>query len=102
MATSKIEKVTNNSGSDSNGTYCKMPDGTLICFGDCSVNANEWLNTFSFPVPFVDTNYSVSLQPKETGTDWNIGTKFANRVQIGRSPNTATNTYSYIAIGRWK
>ena len=29
MATGKIEKVMNDSGSG----YCKMPDGTLICWG---------------------------------------------------------------------
>ena len=33
MATGKIEKVMNDSGSG----YCKMPDGTLTCWGTISV-----------------------------------------------------------------
>ena len=101
MATGSMEKVTNNSGSG----YCKMPDGTLICYGSATVAANGYTGSVAYPVPFMDTDYSIVIAPYNST---NVLSFYApqdmtkNGCEITRQPITNTNAFRYIAIGHWK
>lgn len=106
------------SGSDSNGSWTKFPDGTMICTGDVDEqNADAQLGTSSL--------YRNST-PKTT----TFAMSFFNVPKVTVSANTPVNSYgwieavtsstdsfvsgiisgaqysdlsgSYIAIGRWK
>ena len=111
MATGTIKELFPISGSDTNGYYCKFPDGTLIQWG-AKTGASGM--TVTLPTSFVDATYSVSmhahynsvtsivciLSELERGTGyfkinaWDANTKAAS---------TATNIpVLWIAIGRWK
>lgn len=114
MATSTIEKVTNDSGTNSNGYYCKMPDGTLIQRGTTG-NIKSG-NTIMFPMRFLDNSYQVSITPQynATSTIRNIyGVSGSNKYTDGFTLyvwDTGTGAIStqsnvvveWIAIGRWK
>ena len=113
MATGKIEKVMNDSGSG----YCKMPDGTLICWGHVIVRSSyqSWGAMYvtdvnpnvTFPVPFLSAPaLSVTCSEQVSGVIVNAvctATKW-NQVAIMRqSSGTDYSTpLSYIAVGRWK
>ena len=97
--------MTNSGSAVSNGGYCKMGDGTLIQWGSVTVAAGAYVATISFPVEFVDrTQLSIQVTPLQSGTDWNVN--YANttttKSSIGRTPNTGSDTYYWLAIGRWK
>ena len=111
MATSPMEKVTNNS--DTN--YCKMPDGTLMCWGNDSiqVQGNSRNNmTITYPHAF-NTNPSVALN-KVLYSIATSGTETINMtlqsiskseavVLVGNTGSgTITVPFYWIAIGRWK
>ena len=110
MAISTIKQVTNNSGSN----YCKMPDGTLIQWGELRNGSNgaEFVN---FPVPFVDANYTAVASIKRVGSQYayarigSVQILDKNRAVIyliqynSIAAFTDTDTFSeWIAIGRWK
>lgn len=100
MATGTTEKVTNNSGAD----YCKMPDGTLIVWGRVTVPADQWtIWTSYFPVYMKDDSYRICVTPiTDNQTAYNISNRSYRDFSIGRSPKTASSTFDWIAIGRWK
>lgn len=104
------------SGSNTNGYYTKFPDGTLVQWKsqhnmDLSVAANsKAVKAIGFPISFVDTNYTVLVNPVNTtlpaernacpaavsAAHW-VNVNFQNK---GAS---AWSAYiSFIAIGRWK
>lgn len=111
MATSTIEKVTNDSGPD----YCKMPDGTQMCWGRISFpNAAVGIQDASqnYPVTFVavprvivswDDNASVvgtyfsALSTNNTDNTASQLHVWANRIKTGYKWYA-----NWIAIGRWK
>ena len=122
MATSIIEKVTNESGSG----YCKMPDGTLICYGDVRVNIAsgswiDWKNDGSifrcesqptngsevFAKQFSSSDVYICLAPftDENVMVVNVSVNSAaiSKISFAR-PLTRTGDFyfHYIAIGRWK
>ena len=116
MATSKIQQVTNNSGSG----YCKMPDGTLIQWGttvlDPTTSAGVQTVTVTLPVAFANPYYSVTMSwydNMNTVASYfdSLGASSANN--DGKTRNTFTIAakrkdplYSWqvcwLAIGRWK
>ena len=93
-------------------SYCKMPDGTLICWGSVS-NTENGYGAISFPVSFVSVPYMTAtpyyssgggglncriiVQPSVTGG--NI--YFRQLTSTAISTETNQQAY-YIAIGRWK
>ena len=106
MATSTIEKVTNNSGSG----YCKMPDGTLIQWGTAQGTGEHY-----FPVSFVDTSYTVLVgvgypTPSYITNISVLGGHPHNQSEFsiivfntdGSTPSKANVLFRWLAIGRWK
>lgn len=111
--------IVNTSGSG----YCKMPDGTLLCWGSISVSQTNvdtaWgsfyesseinISSVSFPVPFASTptlllRLRVSpvafLEDKITASTTGLSGSFhMTRPTIGY--NCAGSIY-WLAIGRWK
>lgn len=107
-------------GSNTNGTWIKFVDGTLICRKAVAKTVNittAWGNLYEghmdlgdSPYSFVDTNYQISLSPtngsgiliEQVGvnrTASNFGT--ATLVRPGSTSNTNAKV-DLIAIGRWK
>lgn len=116
MATGTIKKVMNDSG---NG-YCKMQDGTLICWGEFTTNRSQYSVTvngamyaatadvnISFPKEFVSIP-SLSMLSADNScpvmycvtTVSKIATMQVQRHVNNGPPDGAT--WRYIAIGRWK
>ena len=113
MATGTITQVMNNSGSD----YCKMPDGTLICWGHISTGAltteaagsmwkHDYVCNILFPVPFAAVPAVSFVNGAKA---WGIvgSCEFTKTAitYISYLRPTAGNIYgstSWIAIGRWK
>ena len=109
MATSPMEKVTNNSGSD----YCKMPDGTLIQWGRVSVTTGSTkadlgyngYSIVSFPIDF-NSIPVVLCSPEENAGYWNASATYISKTLFaayiaGNQQNTSKNVM-WVAIGRWK
>ena len=108
---STIEQITNNSGTG----YCKMPDGTLIQWGNTTVSATPNADTnvdVTFPVAFVDTSYNLSCEI--VGYYRSYAGSYYDYWVINRTTtkgtlricNSGTLTpsipLSWLAIGRWK
>lgn len=98
---------------DSGLHYCKMPDGTLIQWGEV-INTAIGYTEVSFPIAFANDNFSFSATPRYSPDypviDYRtIAQK--NSVSSGVvnfKPITSTGSYTtealadWIAIGRWK
>ena len=109
MATSSIEKVTNNSGSN----YCKMPDGTLIQWGSVSMACTTeggplgyyGTATVNFPVAFKTASYVIIPTIQEVASYWNANGYVSSTTQgvvcIGGN-NTVSKNVRWFAMGRWK
>jgi|GEM_PF-4263651 len=98
-------------GQNSNGTYIKLSDGTMICYGIKSIISQEWSanSTINLPTPFVNTDY-VALITLAAGTAEhavtynNSGYKSVSAFTC-YTPYSPAGTYlstSWMAIGRWK
>lgn len=101
MASGTINKMTAESGTG----YCKMPDGTLMCWGTVSVAAGTWNVIATFPVPFADTGYTVvDTERCNTTIAINVLAIKTNvdRVSFGLTRNDLAFDIEYLAIGRWK
>jgi len=94
------------SGSDANGYFTKFPDGTLIQWlpdDDGGYNLRTW----TFPCPFIDTNYALSSSvdsPDYIRTAC-VDTRLTGSVQYyARSETNGASAIDLIltAIGRWK
>ena len=107
MATGTIKQVMNNSGSN----YCKMPDGTLIQWGNLT-NFKSRMEA-NFPIQFVGNNPCVQVTPVYNTTTTArcvmsaIGEKskftfFAFDITTGVESTSTTLNFTWIAIGRWK
>lgn len=101
-----ITPVNLSTANDSGAGYCKMADGTLLQWGTGSIPSGVYVQTdyTTFAKPFIDTNYITMITPDD---DVNISNPMsANKTttgfKCGRAPNTATNNYTWYAIGRWK
>ena len=111
------------SGSNANGSYVKYSDGTLIQYNNATVNdqaiSNQYGNTglytgtrtITFPISFLDTNYSAFCGEFKwgTGASWGMVNSRNNKNWmtlialdfISRDAGTNTDV-SWIAIGKWK
>ena len=102
--------VTN--GSNSNGNYTKLPDGTLICSGSTTALAGTTLQTkagITYPLAFVGSTPHVVVSHRS------ISGKFANYYVL--DPNLTsfslvhqgvggvdldTTLFTWYAVGKWK
>lgn len=99
--TGTIKKVMNDSGS----SYCKMPDGTLICWGQSSIANGVWTGYGSFPVAFVNTSYSVQITWVINDAQvHNVARIEKQTTQFGavRIRSSGAVSFEWLAIGRWK
>lgn len=105
------------SGSNNNGSWIKFADGTMICYGSFdlyldnfvawgSLYSQDYENPHNFPQTFASIN---TCLVENSGN----AAAFISRVAYNTngitkiSPtrpttSTATYTFSYIAIGKWK
>ena len=115
MATGTIQQVTNNSGLK----YCKMPDGTLLCWDyiTLTVAQTDWIEwsgiyyaevtpDITWDVPFIRSPYVFANVYNGSGWVSAVAGKTTGCVDkfyIYRPNNTATYyAISILAIGRWK
>lgn len=104
MATSMVKKVTNTSSSG----YCKMPDGTLIQWGNSTIPSGGESVTVSFPLAFYDgAAYAFSALPA-FATSRTMALVFSARasasikVHANVNPLTSPQLFMWVAAGRWK
>ena len=102
MATGTITQVMNNSGSNSNGRYIKMSDGTMI---QCEAKSIPKGSTaITFPVAFASI-YSLSLSFGAGGCRYPVYAEDLNNYgfnAVRMDDNNGAMWVRYIAIGRWK
>ena len=113
-----LQKITD-SGSNTNGNYIKLQDGTLIQWGEtsattgttsqsrggCTVYASDEVSQY-FPVSFIDNNASVMTQINGGYAALNfIYTIIASarvRITLVSTSSSYSRTIKWLAIGRWK
>lgn len=101
------------SGSNTNGRYCKLPDGTMIQYSKVSVTAAATATgstVWTFPQEFINTDYVVTATAA-------VGTQVNTRSRVLASGYNTTDITVYwrnesnasytmnvacIAIGQWK
>ncbi len=114
---STVETVTN-----SNGTYVKISDGTLICynqldtfnffvtvdgfFGTTAGDIEKWNKDVTYPLAFIDIPViclsSAHWNTASTYTTDVSTSTFKARVCLSPDADETLITVDYIAIGRWK
>lgn len=114
-----LKKQENESGDG----YCKMPDGTLIQWGNTALTATGTMTQIgssgiyfalfylSFPIPFIDTDYTVNGTTRySTGHAVPLGAMPYSASQVAlyaydfyaRSNNDGQRRFFWQAVGRWK
>lgn len=118
MATSTINQIMNNSGTN----YCKMPDGTLIQWGTDQVvtetspgsypalgnNMYRGVKTISYTIPFISKpavivdgdNRLYGAFGSNASDSLTTNTQFI--VEGGHNAPNVTIEIYWIAVGRWK
>jgi hypothetical protein len=100
-------------GSNASGTYIKLLDGTMICFGttagvDQTTTSIPYTASVGFPAAFANTSYKVFLNIASV----NVSNTFSGYARGNVATTSAfqivqfwsyvqTYSYGYIAIGRW-
>ena len=115
MATGKIEKLLNLNGSNTNGNYCKMPDGTMLCWmsEQRSIAGGITSFTWTFPASFSaapvifsgfhsDSADQSFARIKAVGDPNNIGTSSATIRLYNDTGSSRIPYLNLLAIGRWK
>ena len=114
---SAITKVETDLSNISGSGYCKMPDGTLLCWGEINVPISTYsqfgamyshafsLNAY-FAQLFIDVPY-VSFTCNSASAGTIVNTLYDNEkiTQIEVMRQNATGyytTFRYLAVGRWK
>lgn len=93
------------SGSNANGYWLKLADGTQICYKSVTYSSTGD-QTITLPLPFINTNYVVSWSFENTES--NAQLSFRVMASTNKTTSTFINRfvskvpYIYIAIGRWK
>jgi hypothetical protein len=103
------------SGSNNNGKYIKFFDGTLICYGvvnNITTPANDGISTLiTLPISFINTNYNVSFTIVNGTAYWasvstSVNSKNTNNFMMytwnEAGSDNSNQSFSYIAIGKWK
>ena len=110
MATSTIQQVMNNSGSG----YCKMPDGTLIQYGNVSLprDINTSTKDITFPIPFISnssiaiiTSVNTEIYADRLNSSYANASNTGCRIVLYNSipvTGSGNGVVSWVAIGRWK
>jgi hypothetical protein len=104
------QSTTVESGSNANGFYIRLSDGTQMCWHSFSITPSAsntpTLGAWTFPIAFSATPYvQVSVNstvPGTTVTGWSSSgaTTTATNVYVTRA-NTTTTVMLVFAIGRW-
>jgi len=104
-------------GSNSNGTWIKFSDGTMICWHTgTTVTTSKWdiggyyfEQIFTFPVPFITYPKVIAAHIAVNGvvwaSPWDIGnglTPTGCTIAVCSTANNAQGKPGYYAIGRWK
>lgn len=102
-------------GSNANGEYIKLADGTMWCWGQVahSFNTTELYQTvqLSFPASFVDSNISGSIYHMSAPGRPMVCANFSPSASaliatfwgMGEPPtSTAVVSLRWFALGRWK
>ena len=111
------------SGSNSNGSYIKYSDGTMICRHEFIYTTNEafaaWGNVFdlaislnkNFPVAFIEKpNISINVNSGSECIYAYVGLQNCDKTKLiavdlmrpVATPTSSKFNISYIAIGKWK
>lgn len=109
--TGTIKKVMNDSGSN----YCKMPDGTLICWGLTDWKTTQANSTadisVTFPVEFISDPVIIAGMGSDSSAAeiGNISVATYSRSSTGvtfrifsKAGTTRSPRVFWLAIGRWK
>ena len=97
MATSIIKQTMN----ESNSSYCKMPDGTLIQWGVLSLVTAE-VTAVTFPIPFISNPSVVASTGAGAGRGY-ADTEDVTTTGFTLWKSTSVSQWArWIAIGRWK
>lgn len=109
MATGNIQFSANQSA---NG-YCKMPDGTLICYGN-QMMPSDGAVSITFAQSFINDSYAFTATYETINGNvagsigtikaYNILTTGITVTIAGSMPSDFINRLrvSYVAVGRWK
>lgn len=112
------------SGSNSNGTYMKFPDGTMICtsirsfsnvsvsstwgslYDSSSLDLGDFSQTFiDIPKVFITSHNTENSTSKACFIEWVSNTTKSNwgQTAVARPTSGSINlTFDLLAIGRWK
>lgn len=117
MANGKAIDLMNSFGSNTNGYYNKLSDGTLLQWGSTTMTAPTDTSAgggtyhysgeknITFPIEFTSTPY-VFANANELGAWWNAQARNPSTtgvtLGIGGNNSTASKTVYWLAIGRWK
>lgn len=72
-------------------------------FLNSATKVNSYLVRATFPVPFVDTSYSVThLSERNVAYADRVSLKKTSSVEIAENEAGGVTTHSVIAIGKWK
>lgn len=102
-------------GTGTNGYYTKFADGTMICYGvvnNVTTPAGNGASTLvTLPTSFINTDYNVSFTIVNGGAYWSnvsISVNSKNTSNFTLSTwndagyDNSNQSFSYIAIGKWK
>ena len=97
------------SGSNSNGSWIKFPDGTMLCNTRASIAQSQATSgfTWTYPQSFADwpsisaftDRYSVNMRLMQADNTNSISTRL---FMINQNNAKDYGTFSIMAIGRWK
>lgn len=100
------------SGSNTNGSFVKFFDGTMIQYGNVAIATNS-ITTITFPTTFANTTYSFNAIGGRTAGAFTVisvevtsaSTKTAGSISVATNAVVGaggTFNYSWIAIGQWE
>ena len=107
MATGTITKVSN----DSTSNYCKMPDGTLICWGMGTISSIQGTTEKDLYVGFPQTYQAVpivTVAMMTSGFNRRVNVKissingFTATMALLSGTSSADGWFNWISVGRWK
>lgn len=103
MASGTIKNFANDSGAN----YCKMPDGTLIQWGDATIQQGTDKITVNFPLAFVNNIYTISaigtyVVTKDISFVYAAQTETAVDIYLSGSDFSYSMPFKWLTIGRWK
>ena len=95
---------------DIGNKYIRFESGIQICWGTFDVAKGENYALVTFPVPFANNSYGISIQDINGSTSWTAPyfnflvysrTTTAFKISTNKTVDDA-DSISYIAIGKWK